>query len=486
MHYHRELSLHQTEMGATQQQPPHVAVIPSPGIGHLIPLTEFAKRLVHRHFSVTLLVPTDGSSTAAQKSVIDSLPKSVNSILLPPVSFADFPNGVDTEVRISLSVTRSLPAVRDSLRALPEPTRLSAFVVDIFGTDAFDLAGEFGVPAYVFFPTTAMALSFLFYLPELDERFDCEYRDLPGPVELPGCIPVHGKDLCTPVQNRKSGAYKWNLSLCRSIKLAAGIIVNSFLELEPGAFKALKEHWIGVPPIYPIGPLIQTGSTSGADGSESLKWLDRQPPGSVLFVSFGSGGTLSHRQLTELAMGLELSGQRFLWVIKSPHEEAANANFFSVQSMKNPFSFLPEGFLDRTRDLGLVVPSWAPQAQILSHGSTGGFLSHCGWNSTLESIVHGVPIVAWPLYAEQMMNAALLCEDLKVGYRVKAGENGVVGREAIAGYVKGLIEGDEGGKLLRDRMRDLKDAAEKALSRDGSSWKSFEEVAQIWRNHRRA
>ncbi|XP_052208983.1 hydroquinone glucosyltransferase-like [Diospyros lotus] len=473
-------------MEAAKQQPPHVALIPSPGIGHLIPLTEFAKRLAHRNFSVTLLIPTDGSSSAAQRSVLDSLPKSVKYIFLPSVSLGDLAEGEGAATRIVRIVTLSLPALRHSLVALSESTRLVAIVVDLFGPDTFCFARELGVPAYLFFPTTAMSLSLIFYLPELDKRFDCEYRHWPEPVELPGCVPVQGRDLVAPIQNRKNEAYKWCLNLSRNYKLADGIIVNSFLELERGAFKALKEHWTGVPPVYPIGPQIQTGSPTVVDGSECLKWLDQQPPHSVVFVSFGSGGTLSHRQLTELAMGLELSGQRFIWVIKSPHEDVADATFFSVQSMINPFDFLPEGFLDRTRDLGMAVPSWAPQIQILAHRSTGGFLSHCGWNSVLESIVHGVPIVAWPLYAEQKMNAVLLCEDLKVGYRVKVEENGVVGRDAIAGFVKGLIEGDEGGKLLRDRMRDLEDAAAKALSENGSSWKRFEEVTNIWRNHRRA
>ena len=107
-------------------------------------------------------------------------------------------------------------------------------------------------------------------------------------------------------------------------------------------------------------------------------------------------------------------------------------------------------------------------------------MTHCGWNSTLESIVHGVPFIAWPLFAEQKMNAVLLTDDLKVAWRVKVNENGIVGREAIAEYAKGLIEGEE-GNLLRNKMKDIKNAATKALS-DGST-RSLLDVAQIWNNH---
>ncbi|XP_059644953.1 hydroquinone glucosyltransferase-like [Cornus florida] len=472
-------------METTQLQTPHMAILPTPGMGHLIPLAEFAKRLVlHHNFSVTFIFPTDGSSMEPQKAILESLPNSINSIFLPPVSFDDLPEDAKAENRIVLSVTRSLPALRDTLKALTESTHLSALVVDLFGIPTFDVAREFSVPPYIFFSTTAMVLMLFLYLPRLDETLDCECRDLPEPVKLPGCVPVHRVDLPDPVQDRKCDVYKNCLFSAKQYLRAHGIVINSFLDLEPGAFKALKENnWPGSPPVYPVGPLVQTGSASGVSGLECLSWLNEQPLGSVLYVSFGSGGTLSHEQLKELALGLEMSGQRFLWVVRSPHEKVANANYFSVQSSMNmnPFDFLPEGFMDRTKGLGLVVDSWAPQIEVLSHGSTGGFVTHCGWNSALEGIVHSVPLIAWPLYAEQRMNVVLLTEDLKVALRVKVNENGIVGREAISEYVKGLIVGED-GKFLQNRMRDLKDAAANALRQDGSSSKSLAELAQIWRD----
>ncbi|KAG5538255.1 hypothetical protein RHGRI_018995 [Rhododendron griersonianum] len=303
------------------EQKPHIALLPSPGMGHLIPLAEFAKRLVLTHnFSATFLIPTDGPLPKAQKSFLESLtPAGISHVLLSPVNFDDLPDDVRIETRISLSVTRSLPSLRDQIKSLVSGHRVVAFVVDLFGTDAFDVAREFQISPYIFFPSTAMALSLFLYLPELDSSVSCEYRDLPGPVRIPGCIPIHGKDLLDPVQDRKDEAYKWVIHHTKRYGLAEGIMVNSFKELEGGAIGALQEGKPGKPPVYPVGPLIQMDSGSREDGSGCLSWLDNQPPGSVLFISFGSGGTLSYDQLNELALGLEMSEQRFIWVVRSPN-----------------------------------------------------------------------------------------------------------------------------------------------------------------------
>ncbi|KAL7233064.1 hypothetical protein ACSBR1_016831 [Camellia fascicularis] len=467
-----------------EQPPPHIAILPTPGMGHLIPLAEFAKRLVlHHHFSATFLIPTDGPLSSTQKSFLEALiPSGISHLLLPPINLSDLPDHVHIETRISLTVTRSLPSLRQALQSMLSTTRLVAFVVDLFGTDAFDLAFEFNVSPFIFFPSTAMALSVFLHLPILDGSVSCEYRDLPDPIQIPGCIPIHGKDLLDPVQDRTNDSYKWVLHHAKRYRLAEGVMVNSFLELEPGAITALQVEEPGKPPVYPVGPLIQLSSDRPVeDGSGCLKWLDDQPRGSVLFISFGSGGTLSYDQLIELAFGLEMSEQSFLWVVRSPNDKIANASFFSANSQNDPFAFLPNGFIDRTKGFGLVVPSWAPQVQILSHGSTGGFLTHCGWNSTLESVVHGVPLIAWPLYAEQKMNAVMLTKDIKVALRPRIGENGLIDRLEIAKVVKGLMEGEE-GKHVCSQMTDLKDAAAKAISDEGTSTKLLAKLAQKWKS----
>ncbi|XP_026440335.1 UDP-glycosyltransferase 72B3-like [Papaver somniferum] len=150
---------------------PHIIMLPSPGMGHLISFVELAKRLVHNHgFSVTFTIPTDtGSPSKAQKSVLDSLHSSIKSIFLSPVDISDLPANVKGETKISLMVTRSVPSLSNSFKHIGSTHRVVAFVVDAFGTDTFDAANEFNIKPYVFFATTAMTLALFSYFPKMDE-----------------------------------------------------------------------------------------------------------------------------------------------------------------------------------------------------------------------------------------------------------------------------------------------------------------------------
>ncbi|KAG8363271.1 hypothetical protein BUALT_Bualt19G0004800 [Buddleja alternifolia] len=453
-------------------------------MGHLIPLVEFANKLLTRHhISATFIIASDGPLSKPQITLLSTLPPAIDYLLLPAVNFDDLPPNVKIETRIALTITRSLPSIRDAVKSVVDRRKVVAFVFDLFATDGFEIATEFKIPSYIFYPTTATVLSLFLYLPKLDETVSCEYREVAEKIQIPGCVPFNGQDLLDPVQDRKNDAYKWVLHHAKRYRMAEGIILNSFKELEPGAMKALQEKENDNPIVYPIGPLIQMGSKSNDDNEESLclKWLDEQPNCSVLYVSFGSGGALSHDQMIELALGLEMSEQRFLWVVRCPCD-TSSATFFGIRDTNDPLAYLPQGFLERTRGQGLVVPLWAPQTRVLAHGSVCGFLTHCGWNSTLESVVHGVPLIAWPLYAEQRMNAVMLVEQVGVALRPKVGENGLVGRVEIVKVVKGLIEGEE-GKRVRSRMRDLKDAAANVLGENGSSTKILSELAKKWKSN---
>ena len=294
------------------EQKPRIAILPSPGMGHLIPFVELAKLLfLHHDFHVTCIIPTFGSPSKAMKEVLEALPTSIDHVFLPLVSLDNL-EGVMPGSRIILTMKRSLPSLLDVLKSQVATARLAAFVVDLFGTEALDVAKELNISPYIFFPANAMVLSLLLHLPKLDETVSCEYRDLSEPLKLLGCIPIHGRDLIEPAQDRTSEYYKEILRIGKQLRLTEGIMVNNFMELERSAIKAFEE--VGKISLYPVGPIIQIGSSNQVDRSDCLRWLDNQPRESVLFVFFGSGGTLSHHQMTELALGLELSGQKFLSV----------------------------------------------------------------------------------------------------------------------------------------------------------------------------
>ncbi|KAJ1388297.1 UDP-glycosyltransferase family, conserved site [Sesbania bispinosa] len=457
----------------------HIAVVSSPGFSHLVPIIELTKRLVSHHpnFHVTCIIPSFGSHPDSSKAYLETLPSNIDPILLPPINRGDLPQGANPGILIQLTVTLSLPSIHEALKSLSSKASLVALIADAFAMEALDFAKEFNSKSYIYFPAAATVLSLVLHMPKLDEEVSGEYKDLTERIQLPGCVPFLGHDLPEPVQNRSSEAYKLLLKRAKRMSIADGILINSFLEMESGAIRAMAEG-NGKTRFYPVGPITQKGSSNEADKSECLKWLDNQPPCSVLYVSFGSGGTLSQRQITELALGLVLSGQRFLWVLRPPSDSASAA--YLEATNEDPLKFLPSGFLERTKEQGLVVPSWAPQVQVLSHDSVGGFLSHCGWNSTLESMQEGVPIIAWPLFAEQRMNAVMLTDGLKVALRPKFNEDGIVEKEEIAKVIKCLMEGEEGKEMHR-RMKKLKDSAANAL-KDGSSTRTLSKLANEWEN----
>ncbi|WCJ35286.1 UDP-Glycosyltransferase superfamily protein [Euphorbia peplus] len=476
---------------------PHIAVLPTPGMGHIIPLLEFAKKLVTYHgFRVSFLTITTNEPSAAREQLLGSsiLPPGLHIVHLPPVNISAITNSVNHTfilTRLSLIIQESLKNLKSLLTEIGKP---KALVIDLFTTQAFDVCQEMSIPVYSFFTSPITLLTFSLYLPTLDREMEPEtqFVDLPEPVTPPGCNPVRIEDLIEPIQDRKNDDSRWYLLHVSRLPLAAGIILNSWEDLEPVALRALTENpfykQINTPPVYPIGPVIKEEESPIFSDSETLAWLDKQPPNSVLYVALGSGGTLTVKQLTELAWGLDLSHQRFLMVARKPIDGSASATFFNVGSdINDPKAYLPEGFLDRTEGRGLVVPSWAPQIAVLKHRATGGFVSHCGWNSALESLSCGVPMIAWPLYAEQKMNASMLVEEVRVAVKMKAvsgaDENGemVVERGEVERVVRVVMEGEE-GKKMKERAGILKESAEKALQVNGPSYESLSRLAQQWKD----
>ncbi|GLJ47388.1 hypothetical protein SUGI_1000220 [Cryptomeria japonica] len=367
---------------------PHVAIFPlSAGMGHFLPLVEFAKRLCHFHgFSITLII-SKWMWKSQQTALLERLASSALDIRIteiPHIAEDENEQNMKIATRISMFMLKAKPHIEGVLQSLCSSSPVSAFITDLFCTELLDVTAKLKMPSYIFVASSAAYVCFMLHLPKLVSEIKVSFKDADFEVEIPGLPPIPARDLSNSVQDRSDFAFKLILHHASRCREASGILINTFAELEEEAMETLSTP--ATPPIYSIGPLMFTDSDT-PDESRCLKWLDEQPPLSVLFVAFGSGGVLSREQITDLAIGLEASGHRFLWVLRG-YKSGDSSSLETVISQ-----LLPEGFEIRNKDRGLVLLNWAPQIPVLSHPSTGGFLSHCGWNSTLESISHGVPMI---------------------------------------------------------------------------------------------
>lgn len=257
------------------------------------------------------------------------------------------------------------------------------------------------------------------------------------------------------------------------MKGSSGIIINTCEAMEEKAIAALNNDRT-MPPLFCVGPVIS--EPYGEEDKGCLSWLESQPSQSVVLLCFGSMGRFSTKQLMEIAIGLEQSEQRFLWVVRTELEGSD-----SVEEKPSLNELLPEGFLERTKEKGYVVRDWAPQMEILSHHSVGGFVTHCGWNSMLEAVSEGVPMVAWPLYAEQKLNRVLMVQEMKVALAVKEEKDGFVSRTELGERVRELME-SETGKDIRQRVFKMKLSAAEALVEGGTSRVALDKLAKLWKS----
>ncbi|KAK6791236.1 hypothetical protein RDI58_010317 [Solanum bulbocastanum] len=265
---------------------------------------------------------------------------------------------------------------------------------------------------------------------------------------LEGALPDEVKnfmDFQSPYMDIKSG----------HIHNTSKVIEGEFLDLL--AQVESKQQWA-------IGPILPTKLDNISNRNNiCLGWLNKQPPRSVLYISFGTSTTFSDREVMELAMGLEQSKQKFIWVLR----EADRGDAFTGEARRFE---LPERFEERVKEVGLVVREWAPQPEILAHSSTGGFMSHCGWNSCIESITMGVPIAAWPMHGDQPNNGFLVTEILKIGLTVREWEKReeLVSASTIEKVVRKLMASEEGDSI-RKRAEELGEAVRRSTENGGSS-----------------
>jgi len=265
--------------------------------------------------------------------------------------------------------------------------------------------------------------------------------------------------------------------------LAYGVVINSFEELERPYLRELRK--VRDEKVWCVGPVslcnkddedkVERGEKSSIGETECLDWLDKQQPGSVVYACLGSQSRPTVAQLIELGLGLERSNWPFIWVIRG---QKSHLERFERWLSK-------EKFESRIQGRGLLIRGWAPQVLILSHHSIGGFLTHCGWNSTLEAISAGIPMITWPLFAEQFFNEKFIVQVLNIGvgigaeFAVKWGEEEkfgvVIGREDVMKAVNDLMNENGEGQDRRQRAKELGKMANMAIE-GGSSFlnvKSF-------------
>jgi len=239
--------------------------------------------------------------------------------------------------------------------------------------------------------------------------------------------------------------------------LAEMVVCNSSLEVEAGALKLL-------PNILPIGPLISDRPVGQflPEDSGCLRWLDAQPDGSVVYVAFGSTTVFDPRQFRELALGLELTGRPFLWVVRP--------DFTTGDLSKEWFN----EFQARVAGTGMMV-SWCPQQKVLAHRAVACFVSHCGWNSTMEGMRNAVPFLCWPYYADQFLNRNYITDVWRTGLAVSPDAGGVVTKEELRSKVEQVVRDGE----IRERARLFWDAARWSISEGGASYENFQKFVDL-------
>ncbi|CAL5051753.1 unnamed protein product [Urochloa decumbens] len=469
----------------------HFVFVPLREQGHLIPAVDTALLLASHGAVCTIVGPP--STAALVRPTVDSAQRSGLQVRLAefPLDYAasGLPEGADAGDSIPpmhmWSYYRAMALLREPIEsylrgahAAPFPT---CVVSDFIHPWTTELAANLGVPRLSFFSMCAFGLLCHHNL----ERFNAwdGVEDPNAPVVVPG---LERRFVVTRAQ--APGFFRGIPIPCweefadyieRARAEADGVIMNKFEEMEPeyvagyAAARNMKVWTVG-----PVATYHQTRTTLAStlasrglracavDADECIRWLDGQAPGSVVYVSFGSISRAEPKQVVEIGLGLEASGHPFIWVLRNAgdYDEATRAFLGELEA--------------RVAGRGLLVRGWAPQLLVLSHDAVGGFVTHCGWNSTLEAVAAGLPVVTWPHFTDQFLNEKLAVEVLGIGVSVGVTEpltfqavkkEIVVGREVVEAAVRSVMGAGEEAEERRRRARALAAKAKAAAEVGGSS-----------------
>ncbi|KAL5176095.1 7-deoxyloganetin glucosyltransferase [Glycine soja] len=469
-----------------EERKPHAVVTPYPAQGHVNPLLKLAKLLHLRGFHITF-VHTEYNYKRLLKS---RGPNALDG--LPDFRFESIPDGLpplDDD-----NVTQHVPSLCDSIRKnflkpfyklvhrlnhssateglIPPVTCL---VSDGCMPFTIQAAQELGLPNFIFWPASACAFLSIINFPTLVEKGLTPLKDesyltngyLDSKVDwIPGMKNFRLKDIPDFIRTTDLNdvMLQFFIEVANRIQRNTTILFNTFDGLESDVMNALSSMF---PSLYPIGPfplllnqspqshLTSLGSNLWNEDLECLEWLEFKESRSVVYVNFGSITVMSAEQLLEFAWGLANSKKPFLWIIR-PDLVIGGSVILSSE------------FVSETRDRSLIA-SWCPQEQVLNHPSIGVFLTHCGWNSTTESVCAGVPMLCWPFFAEQPTNCRYICNEWEIGMEIDTSAK----REEVEKLVNELMVGEK-GKKMREKVMELKRKAEEVTKPGGCSYMNLD------------
>ncbi|XP_010517429.1 PREDICTED: UDP-glycosyltransferase 73B4-like [Camelina sativa] len=463
----------------------HILFFPFMAHGHMIPVLDMAKLFASRGAKSTLIT-TPINAKILEKPIEAFKVQNPDfeigiKIFNFPCVELELPEGCENGDFINsyqksdsgdlfVKFILSTKYMKHQLENFIETTKSSALVADMFFPWATESAEKFGVPRLVFHGTSVFALccsyNMRIHKPHKKVATSSTPFVIPG---LPGEEIVMTTDQANVVFDEETLFGKFWKEVRESEISSFGVLVNSFYELE-SAYADFYSSSVAKR-VWHIGPLSLSnkefaekagrGKKATIDEEECLKWLDSKTPGSVVYMSFGSRTSFTNEQLLEIASGLEGSGQNFIWVVRKNENQGENDEW------------LPKGFEERTRGKGLIIRGWAPQVLILDHIAVGGFVTHCGWNSAMEGIAAGLPMVTWPMGAEQFYNEKQLTKVLRIGVNVGATElvrkGKRISRKEVEKAVREVIVGEE-VEERRIRAKKLGEMVKAAVEKGGSSY----------------
>ncbi|KAI3472054.1 hypothetical protein Pfo_028742 [Paulownia fortunei] len=464
---------------AERQRKPHAIMISVPYQGHINPFVNLALKLASKGFTVTFahLEYVHHSLSKAHHintSEVDFFSEARESGLdIRYTTISDgFPLEFDRDLHLVEhweSLLRDFPALVDEFvgkMIQSDPYSVHFLVSDTVYAWPATIAKKYNLVNVSFWTEPALVFSLTYHWGLLTEKGHVPCKDN---VEeeinyVPGIESINTRDIMPYLKEAGlvSIVYKTLYQAFEEVKKADFILHNTVEELESKTLSALNKNQ----PNYAVGPInfsknLSTNTVSKSLWSESdcSHWLESKSTGSVLYVSFGSFVHTSKQVIEEIAYGLLLSEVKFIWVVRAGIVSSGDTNV------------LPAGFEDEIKDRGLIVP-WCNQTMVLSNPAVGGFLTHCGWNSILESIWCGTPMICYPINYDQPTNRKLVVDDWKIGINLCDGTS--VDRKEVAERIKQLMSSGTTSKSLRQEANKVKAILQNAMEIDGSSERSFD------------